>query len=128
MKKIILNTENKISDLTEALNTVQHRCTARTLSAENIVEILNGILAKYPIAKAKMNGVSVHYDGAEHFPNAYRHIPESTHFTAVFNGKCWVITEICRDTCPNRTGFNAVVTLTDTAKMALFEAMEKIAC
>lgn len=67
MKKIILNTENKIADLTEALNTVQHHCTVRTLSAENIVEILNGILAKYPIAKAKMNGVSVHYDGYERF-------------------------------------------------------------
>ena len=128
MKKIILNTENKIADLTETLNTVQHRCTARTLSAENIVEILNGILAKYPIAKAKMNGVFIHYDGAEHFPNAYKHTPESTHFTAVFNGKCWTITEIFRDTCPNRTGFNTVVTLTETAKMALIEAMEKIAC
>lgn len=32
------------------------------------------------------------------------------------------------DICPNRTGFNAVVMLTDTAKMALVEAMEKIAC
>ncbi len=73
-------------------------------------------------------GVFVHYDGAEHFPNAYKHTPESTHFTAVFNGKCWAITELYRDACPNRTGFNAVVMLTDTAKMALVEAMEKIAC
>ena len=84
--------------VTEAIKKAEGRATARTVSAEDIVKAL----AKIKVPKSKLNGTIVQWDGAEHFPNAYKYRPESTHWVAEnVNGR-WYLIDVFRDTCPNR--------------------------
>ena len=84
--------------LTEAIMKAEGRATARTITATDICHVLD----KIKVPKSKLDGTVVYYDGGEHFANAYKYRPESTHFRAEnIKGK-WYITDIRRDTCPNR--------------------------
>ena len=117
--KIIIN-GNHAEKLTDALETLQARCTARTITASEVEDILDYATSKLGISKKAMTGTKLVYTGAEHFPNAYKYRPESTHFTAEHNGRFWVITEIARATCPNRAD-NTHLNLSESAKAALLE-------
>ena len=117
MKQIIAD-QKHIEKIREALDEVQGKATARTLTAEKILSILDSITKKLGIPKTSMEGVSVFYTGAETFPNAYKYTPYSTHFRAAYRNRHWVIVSIERNICPNRED-NAYVALTDAAKDAL---------
>lgn len=115
MKINIDNTEK----LTAAIKEAEGKATARTIEATQIQYTLHEIEAG--IAKKKMSGTLVHYTGAEHFPNAYKYRPESTHWIAEnINGK-WYVVAIYRDTCPNRSSYNTEVEYSETAKQAILE-------
>lgn len=104
------------------LTQVQKRQRVRLLSPEKIANILDQIERRLKEDGALVQHVSIHYDGAEHFPNAYNGAPTSTHFLAVFDGSAWEIVNITREKCPNRKTWNATATLPDglTRKFLVF--------
>lgn len=113
-----INIDN-IEKLTAAIKEAEGRATVRTITAKDIQYVLHEI--EDGIAKKKMSGTKVHYTGAQHFPNAYKYRPESTHWVAEnVNGK-WYVTDIYRDTCPNRSSWNTEIEYSDTAKQAILE-------
>ena len=106
--KINLTNNAKV---TAAIKEAEGRATARTVSVEDIVKALG----KIKVPKSKLNGTVVRWDGAEHFPNAYRYRPESTHWVAEnVNGK-WYLTNVYRDTCPNRTTWRMQINYSEEA-------------
>ena len=112
--KILITNENKLN---AAIAEAEGRATVRTIKADDIAWILN----KIKVPKSKLDGTTVHYDGAEHFPNAYKYRPESTHFTAEnIKGK-WYVTDIYRATCPNRTTWNTCIEYSPNAKEWILE-------
>lgn len=116
MKKI--NIDN-IEKLQTALDEVQARCTARTVTANNIAYILHEIDMSIP--KTRLNGTKVHWDGAEKFPHAYKHTPESTHWWAEnVNGR-WYVTDIRRAACPNRVSRKGTIEYSEAAKAYIIE-------
>ena len=113
-----INIENT-TKLAAAIKEAEGKATARTIKETQIVSILHEI--EKGIAKKKMSGTRVHYTGAEHFPNAYKYRPESTHWIAEnINGK-WYVVDIYRDTCPNRSSWNTEIIYSETAKQAILE-------
>lgn len=110
-----INITNEVK-LTEAIKAAEGKATARTITASSIQNILNKV--GVGIAKTKLNGTKVHYTGAEYFPNAYKYVPDSTHWVAEnINGK-WYVTDIYRATCPNRSTWNTSIEYSDEAKEA----------
>lgn len=100
--KIAINGKHH-EKLADALNDAQKRCSARCLTVEQVEAVLESINSRLDrIAKKAIAGTRIIYTGAEKFPNAYRHIPESTHFTAEHNGRYWAIVAVWRGVCPNR--------------------------
>lgn len=124
-KPIILNSETKMQQLQSELDEIQSRCKTRTISAADVANILSEVERSLGISKEAMKGVTVLYSGAEKFPNAYKYIPESTHFKAEHTGTCWKVDSINRTTCPNRTK-NTELVLTDAAKEAIIDAHSKL--
>ena len=107
--KILITNEAK---LTETIAAAEGKAKVRTITANDI----RNTLEKIKVPKSKLNGTKVHYDGAEHFPRAYKYRPESTHWEAEnIKGK-WYVTNIFRSTCPNRSTWNAFITYGEEAK------------
>lgn len=119
-----INIENK-EKLAQAIKEAEGRSTARTITADKIQNILDAV--SKGIAKTKLNGTKVFYDGAEHFPNAYKYRPESTHWSAENVKGKWYVTSISRGTCPNRKGGNTSIEYSETAKTAIIENMSYVA-
>ena len=116
LKKRIVITN--VEAIAEAIKTAEGKATARTLDVKKIQKILDGV--SNGSTKTAINGTKVHYDGAQHFPNAYKYRPESTHFTAENVRGKWYVTDIYRDTCPNRVK-NTQVTYSEDAIKAILE-------
>ena len=111
-----INAENT-EKLNAAIAEAEGRAKVRTVDAKTIQNILDRVSGVIP--KAKLHGTKVYYDGAEHFPNAYKYRPESTHWTAEnIKGK-WYVTDIKRATCPNRRTWNTSVVFSEEAKEAI---------
>ena len=114
MKIIITNTEK----LATAIKEAEGRATARTITPNKIISTLEDVSRGIP--KALLHGTMVEYTGAEHFPNAYKYRPESTHWSAEnIKGK-WYVTNIFRSVCPNRND-NTWVRYSDEAKQRIIE-------
>lgn len=104
MNPIKLNGKHAQEKLEEVLNDVQARCTARILSVQKIESILTVLSENLSVCPKKtLKDASVTYTGAERIKRSSGSWkpPQSTHFTAVHNGTCWVVTQIWRDECPN---------------------------
>lgn len=120
-----MNTNIRLTNttaLTATLESVQKRCTARTLSVTDIIGICESVENHIGISKKALQGVHFTFTGAEHFPNAYKYRPESTHFEAEYRSGNWTITAIGRYTCPNERK-QVRITLTETAKEAVIDRM-----
>lgn len=104
---------NNFEEVKTALSQVQKRQRVRLLSPEKIADILDQVESRLKEDNALTAKILVHYDGAEHFPNAYGGIPASTHFFAVFDGKRWTVTNVTREKCPNRKTWNTTAILPD---------------
>ena len=122
--KIVTNGRH-MARLNAALEAVQNGCTARILTCEKIDWILNKAASKMNIPCAHMKGTRITYNGAEHFPSAYRFRPESTQFEAEHNGRHWVITSIKRGPCPNRLD-NTVIRLSSLASQAILDSFDNV--
>ena len=120
--KINATSANAEARLDKELEKVQAKCTARTITGSEIVEALESITESFEIAKVKLNGCTVTVDlNAQQFPNAYRYIPESTHFIAENHGGKWTVIDVYRG--QTRSSSNrCVAVLTDEAKGAIIES------
>lgn len=123
-KKIVINGKHR-EKLAAELEKVQNRCTARTLTVREIERILDRAERELAVSKKALTGTTLTYTGAQTFPRAYKYRPESTHFTATFNGRNWVIFEISRDDCPNHHD-DTTLQLSDSVKAALLERFSSL--
>lgn len=110
MKINIKNTDK----LYEAIRNAEGRATQRTITTDQIISTLEHI----NVPKSRLHGTKVHWNGAEHFPNAYKYQSKamSTHWSAEnINGK-WYVTDIWRGICPNRVTRRGEIKFSDNAK------------
>ena len=107
--------------LQDELNRVQNSCRERTLTAQDIVDILSGI----KVPKSYLNGTGVFWYGSEKLPRSYKYTAQSTHFIAMnIKGK-WYIIDIFRDTCPNRES-KGEIAYSDAAKIWIIKQASEI--
>jgi len=114
--------EKTAEQLTAEIKKAEGRATARTITAENLVETLIEIENRLGITKKSMEGIRVVVDyNAQTFPSAYKYRPESTFFVAVYN-KGWKLTDIRRDW--TRSPKQAVqIEHTEDSKKAIIDRM-----
>ena len=120
--KISAKSETAEARLNEALDELQKRCSARTISGENILYALEEIEHHLDIPKVQMDGITVCVDlWAQNFPSAYHFTPESTFFCAENHKGKWTITEVYRS-YTRRLSQRVVCQLSDSAKEAILKA------
>lgn len=111
------------TEIAEAAEAVEKRCTVRTLDAEYAVFMIAELHNK-GIKGKRFAGIEVRFNPcAQKFPNAYKGIPESTQFDVVYDGRAWKITQIFRYICDNT---RCRILWTDEAKKAVIEDFSKI--
>ena len=121
MKEIIVKEENR-NKINDVLVEVQRRCTARTITVQNIFDICTDLFDRYGISKKALEGCVFYIDyHAQHFANAYKYIPESTHIKLRYHNGSFRVTDVYR--CNTATTPNSAVEarLTDEAKDALIK-------
>lgn len=124
MKNVIINEKNA-AKIMQAFAAKQGRASVRTINSfDELVSICKGIEKRVGISKRAMDGTTVHYDFRQHFPNAYKFRPESTHFDLTHKSGKWCIDidSISRYTTPNKnTAYEYTLSLSETAKTAVLE-------
>lgn len=117
-----------LSPVTAELNAVQRRCSARCITAEDILDCLTDLRKRLDISNKAMEGVSVDVDLHAHtFSRSYGWAyPKSTQFTAIYKNGSWRITDIRRDY--TRPGPRRIVaTHTDASRAAILNRFTVIA-
>lgn len=110
------------SELREIITRAEGRATARRLDVDDIMYALDSVPGC--ILKKHLPGCEIHCDpNARSFPNAYKYVPESTHFSVVRRPSGWYLTRVCRDTCGTHRGRRV---LTDGAKADIIAAAETL--
>lgn len=101
------------------------RATARRLTPAAIVEALETVQERLFTVSTKKDavGTEVSVDvNHQHFPNAYKYTPESTHFIAIYTARGWKVMRIWRDRCwPEST--LACINFTDATRAAMVERL-----
>lgn len=122
--EIIIKDSNK-EKINKAIEQAEGKAVARTINYETVVDIVNRLERRLErIQKTHLQGVTAHYSGAEHFPNAYKYVPYSTHVDLVYKYGSWRLASVYRDICPNRSS-DLTVKLTSQAINNLIDAYEK---
>ena len=117
-------TENNREKIEAVIKEAEGKTRVRTISVDDIIGALQRVAFALEIPKSHMKGIKVVVDpNAQNFPNAYRYTPESTQFSAEYNGKEWVLTGIWRGACRGCTQ-EFSITLTDEAKEAIIKSFE----
>ena len=127
MKPINISAKSASIKLSEELETVQRRCSARTVTATDIIDVLESIAKRLNVPKCKLDGTSVSVDlNAQGFPGAYKGIPESTQFSATNHSGKWHVSRVYR--AQVKSPSNAIqLTLSDTTKSAILENAQRLA-
>lgn len=113
--------ESAQAALGQVLTETQRRCSARTVTADQVVAKLIDIEDDLKISKKAMDGVTVTMDlNAQSFPSAYKGIPESTIVRARYKSGSWRVTDVYRGNTFRPTVAIRLV-LTDAAKQALID-------
>lgn len=104
------------------------RATARTITVDDIVDALaeaEEYLA-HLATKKDMVGSRVHVDvNAQHFPRAYKYIPESTHFVAEVTKSGWKVLSVNRSICKTvRMDF----TFSEAVEKNMVEHVKQVRC
>lgn len=125
MKSIKITNADKLASMIEA---AEGRATARTITPKDITEALEQITERVLLLSTRKDatGTTIEADpNAQQFPNAYKYIPESTHFTAELKAAGWKVTRVFRSRCWSTTA--AVITFTpaSVANMATHAATIK---
>lgn len=111
----------------EKLNKAQGSARLCTITLDSIKAYLEYITEKYYICGMSFKGVKVRVNvHARNFPSSYKGIPQTTYFTAEFNGREWRITDISRYTCNNKTV--EIINFPETAMRKAIENIAKAIC
>lgn len=109
-------------DLAGIISAAEGRASVRRLDVADIMDALDSV--PRCVLKKHLPGCEVHCDpNAQTFPRAYKHTPDSTHFSAVCRPSGWYLTRVCRDTCGTSRGR---LVLTDGAKADIIAAAETL--
>lgn len=114
--------------VTSALDAVQTRCTARTITAMNIVQAIKEIEERLNLISTKTDSIGTVAEvdvNAQDFPNAYKYTPESTQITLERKTSGWTLKYIERNRCKSRAN-KIVLTLTDATKAHIAERVSRI--
>ena len=115
---------DKRDSLQACLDDVQKRARVRIITVDDIVDTCTDVFRHVGISKKALSGSTFTADvNAQKFSSAYKGIPESTVFSAVYKGNTWYITSIERGrtfspSCMVR------MNLTNDAKTAVLRRME----
>jgi len=102
MKPINMCRENATELIESELSKIQSKSKVRTLMTFEVAKWLDIVTDTLKITKKAMNGISVIIDvNAQSFPSAYKYIPQSTIFEAVYKNGSWRVTDIYRGRCGN---------------------------
>jgi hypothetical protein len=116
---------NGMDKLAAALDDVQARAKVRTISADEMVEALEGFRKRVGVTKKAFIGtrvtVSLH---SQLMPGAYKYVPEGTVFNAEYRAGGWHITSIYRANV-NTGGRVISAKLSEDAAAAVVERMER---
>lgn len=109
--------------LTEAIKDAEGRATVRTIDAADVCKSLLEIEQKLDISKKAMDGIKVAVDyHAQKFPNAYKHIPYSTQFSAEYKNGSWRLSGIAREET-HSPGAAVTVAHTPESKAAILDRL-----
>lgn len=118
IKKEIIIDEKHMEKITEILNDVQKKCKARKIDFNDIINVTKKVEKHLDIKKKDLEGIQITVDvNAQEFPNAYKYIPYSTFFNAIYRNKKWRLTDVYREMTNRRYAVN--IKLTDVAKNAI---------
>jgi hypothetical protein len=96
MNAIIVNEKNK-AKIETAIAAAQGRASVRCITYASVVNMCNAIESKLKLSKKAMDGVVYDVDyHAQHFPNAYKYIPESTQCVLTYKNGSWRVSDIRR--------------------------------
>lgn len=124
LRQIRSELANELEPLQNELDNLQARCSARKISAHDILETLYLYDRKLGISAKAKEGIQVSVDfNAQDFPSAYKYTPESTHFSAVYKSGSWRVLCVRRDITRRRSQ-QIDATLTAAAKEALVAKYE----
>ena len=125
MKDIIIGGAGWEEKLDKAIKEAEGRATARTIKPGAIVDVLKYVEVRLGVSKKALEGTTVVADyNAQTFPAAYKGVPESTIFSAIFLRGTWRVTDISRGKT-HSPHHACQVQMTDECKAAVIEKLSK---
>lgn len=120
---IILNHKHD-AEVQSQLDAANHLARTRTVDIGEVYSAVTVLERKFEdCTKKSMEGLTVNVDlNSQDFPNAYRGVPMSTHFTLVYEKRSWRFVSAERSRCGESKRYD--VTLTDPMREELLKAFE----
>lgn len=120
---IILNHKHD-AEVQSQLDAANHLARTRTVDIDEVYSAVTVLERKFEdCTKKSMEGLTVNVDlNSQDFPNAYRGVPMSTHFTLVYERRSWRFVSAERSRCGESKRYD--VTLTDPMREELLKAFE----
>lgn len=122
--KIKIVAENKMK-IAAAINDSQRQARARCIDAEDVYDAVRDVEKKFDgVTKKALTGLTIKVDpNGQHFPGAYRWIPESTQLEITRTSTGWYLTKVWRD---RTTGVHhyRVTRMPESVKDALVKSRE----
>lgn len=124
---IILNHKHD-AEVQSQLDAANHLARTRTVDVDEVYGAVTVLERKFEdCTKKSMEGLTVNVDlNSQDFPNAYRGVPMSTHFTLVYEKRSWRFVSAERSRCGESKRYD--VTLTDPMREELLKAFESFNC
>ena len=118
--KVCAQNRDKISG---AISEVQSKARTRTISVDTITDYCESLANSYRMIPRKaLHGSTFSVDPfAQHFPNAYKGIPESTHFELTYSNGNFFLTNLVRGKTKSES-LTVVANLSEDAQVALLTA------
>lgn len=118
--KVCAQNRDKISG---AISEVQSKARTRTISVDTITDYCESLANSYRmIPKKSLHGSTFFVDPfAQHFPNAYKGIPESTQFSLLYSHGQFYLIRLVRDRTKSES-HTVVANLSEDAQAALLTA------
>lgn len=120
---IILNHKHD-AEVQSQLDAANRLARTRTVDIDEVYGAVTVLERKFEdCTKKSMEGLTVNVDlNSQDFPNAYRGVPMSTHFTLVYEKRSWRFVRAERSRCGEFKRYD--VTLTDRMREELLKAFE----
>lgn len=120
---IILNHKHDV-ELQSQLDKANYLARTRTVDIDDVYGAVTVLEKKFEdCTKKSMEGLTVNVDlNSQSFPNAYRGVPMSTHFTLVYEKRSWRFVRAERSRCGEFRRYD--VALTNAMRAELLKRFE----